>query len=116
MLFYWYDPQYLNATYKLVAGAAAAALQGLPGRREAGRRPEKYACAYPTYVLDEVHQQEVRDERLARRQVREEAGSWTNADQNVVAGLIAGKHMDPDKAAEQWIAKNQAKVNKWLGK
>jgi ABC-type proline/glycine betaine transport system substrate-binding protein len=24
--------------------------------------------------------------------------------------------MDPDKAAQQWIAKNKAKVNAWLGK
>jgi glycine betaine/proline transport system substrate-binding protein len=42
--------------------------------------------------------------------------SWTNADQNTVAGMIAGQHMDPDKAAQAWIAKNQAKVNQWLGK
>jgi ABC-type proline/glycine betaine transport system substrate-binding protein len=33
-----------------------------------------------------------------------------------VANLIAGKHMDPDKAAAQWVKANQAKVNKWLGK
>ena len=37
-------------------------------------------------------------------------------DQNFVAGLIAGKHVNPDKAAQQWIAANKAKVNVWLGK
>ena len=41
---------------------------------------------------------------------------WSNADQNFVAGLIAGKHVNPDKAAQQWIAANKAKVNVWLGK
>ncbi len=41
---------------------------------------------------------------------------WTNQDQNAVAKLIAGNHMDPDKAAQQWIKANQAKVNAWLGK
>ncbi len=41
---------------------------------------------------------------------------WSNLDQENVARMIAGQHMDPDKAAKQWIAANQAKVNKWLGK
>ena len=41
---------------------------------------------------------------------------WSNADQNIVAKLIAGNHMDPDKAAQKWITANQAKVNTWLGK
>jgi ABC-type proline/glycine betaine transport system substrate-binding protein len=30
--------------------------------------------------------------------------------------MIAGDHLNPDKAAQKWIAANQAKVNKWLGK
>ena len=39
---------------------------------------------------------------------------WTSADQNFVANLIAGKKMKPDKAAEQWVKANKAKVNAWL--
>jgi glycine betaine/proline transport system substrate-binding protein len=42
--------------------------------------------------------------------------SWSNADQNAVAKMIAGDHLNQDKAAQKWIAANQAKVNKWLGK
>jgi ABC-type proline/glycine betaine transport system substrate-binding protein len=30
--------------------------------------------------------------------------------------MIAGDHLNPDKAAQKWIAANQAKVKKWLGK
>jgi len=41
---------------------------------------------------------------------------WTNDDQETVAKWIAGDHMDPDKAAQKWIAANKAKVNAWLGK
>ena len=41
---------------------------------------------------------------------------WTDADQNFVANLIAGKHVAPDKAAETWVKANGAKVNTWLGK
>ena len=40
------------------------------------------------------------------------SGTWVNT----VAKMIAGDHMDPDKAAQKWIAANKAKVNKWLGK
>ena len=32
------------------------------------------------------------------------------------ANLIAGKHMDPEKAAEQWVKANPGKVKAWLGK
>ena len=42
--------------------------------------------------------------------------NWSNADQNAVAKMIAGDHVNPDKAAQKWIAANKAKVNKWLGK
>ena len=30
--------------------------------------------------------------------------------------MIAGQHMDPDKAAEKWVKANPAKVKAWLGK
>ena len=34
---------------------------------------------------------------------------WSADDQNYVANLIAGKHMDPAKAAEQWVKANPAR-------
>ena len=42
--------------------------------------------------------------------------SWSNQDQEIVAKWIAGDHMNPTRPAQKWIAANQAKVNKWLGK
>ena len=41
---------------------------------------------------------------------------WTADDQNFVANLIAGEHMDPAKAAEKWVKANPGKVKAWLGK
>jgi ABC-type proline/glycine betaine transport system substrate-binding protein len=29
--------------------------------------------------------------------------------------MIAGQHMDPDKAGEKWVKAHQANVKKWLG-
>ena len=40
----------------------------------------------------------------------------SNVDQNYVANLIAGQHMDPAKAAETWIKAHPAFVKTWLGK
>ena len=71
VLFYWYDPQYLNASYKLSQIQLPAALQGLPGRREAGGQPEEVRLRISELHAAEVHEQEVRDERLARRRRRE---------------------------------------------
>ena len=69
VLFYWYDPQYLNAQYDLVRIQAAQALQGLPGRREAGREAR---VRVPVVRARQARQREVRDERVAGSRVREE--------------------------------------------
>ena len=41
--------------------------------------------------------------------------TWTNDDQNLVAKYIAEDGMDPDDAADKWIADNQDTVQGWLG-
>ena len=40
--------------------------------------------------------------------------SWTNEDQNTVAGYIARDGMDPAAAAKKWIDANPEKVAAWL--
>src|SRR6478609_7735773 len=41
--------------------------------------------------------------------------TWTNEDQNVVAGYIASDGMSPEDAAAKWVDENQDKVDAWLG-
>ena len=72
VLFYWYEPQYLNAVYDLVQGEAAARVQGLPARREGGRAGEEVPLRLRAVRHRQADQREVRDERLARRVVRQE--------------------------------------------
>ena len=115
VLFYWYDPQYLNATYKLDQVALPPRFKGCQDDEKAGGDPKKYACAYPSYVLEKVFSKKFATGGSPAVAVLKR-WKWTNADQNAVAKLIAGQHMDPDKAAKQWIAANQAKVKAWLGK
>jgi hypothetical protein len=38
----------------------------------------------------------------------------TNDDQELVAQQIAGEKVDPDKAGQDWVAKNADKVEAWM--
>ena len=115
VLFYWYDPQYLNAQYKLSQIQLPARFKGCKDDEKQGGNPKQYACAYPSYTLEKFFSAKFAKSGSPAVAVLKRF-SWSNADQNSVAGAIAGQHVDPDKAAQKWIAANQAKVNKWLGK
>ena len=115
VLFYWYDPQYLNATYKLTQVKLPARFKGCQDDEKQGGDPKKYACAYPSYTLLKFMSKKFATSGSPAVGVVKRF-SWSNADQNTVAGMIAGQHINPDQAAQKWIAANKAKVNKWLGK
>jgi glycine betaine/proline transport system substrate-binding protein len=115
VLFYWYDPQYLNATYKLDQVQLPKRFPGCKDDEKAGGNPKAYACAYPSYVLEKLFSKKFATSGSPAVAVLKR-WKWTNADQNAVAKMIAGDHVNPDKAAQTWIKANQAKVNKWLGK
>jgi len=113
VLFYWYDPQYLNATYKLDQVQLPPRFKGCQDDESKGGDPKKYACAYPTYILTKFFSKKFATSGSpAVKFLRK--WRWSNTDQNVVAGMIAGQHMNPDKAAEKWVKANQPKVKKWL--
>ena len=115
VLFYWYDPQYLNAQYDLVRMQLPARTKTCKDDEKEGGNPKLYACAYPSYGLDKLVSGKFAKSGSPALAVIKKF-KWTSADQNAVANLIAGKKMKPDKAAEQWVKANQAKVNVWLAK
>jgi glycine betaine/proline transport system substrate-binding protein len=115
VLFYWYDPQYLNATYKLSQVQLPARFKGCKDDEKQGGNPKQYACAYPTYTLLKFFSAKFAKSGSPAVAVLKRF-KWSNADQNTVAAMIGGQHMDKDKAAQKWIAANTAKVNVWLGK
>jgi glycine betaine/proline transport system substrate-binding protein len=115
VLFYWYDPQYLNATYQVSQIQLPKRFKGCLDDEKQGGDPKKYACEYPSYTLLKFMSKKFATSRSPAVGVVKKF-SWSNADQNAVAKMIAGDHMNPDKAAQKWIAGNQSKVNKWLGK
>lgn len=110
VLFYWYDPQYLNAVYDLYRVQLPKRFKGcLDDEKVAG----KHACEYPSYGLDKLVSGDfAKSGSPALKVIRK--FTWTSDDQNFVGNLISGKHMSKDKAAAVWVAKNKAKVNSWL--
>jgi glycine betaine/proline transport system substrate-binding protein len=117
VLFYWYTPQYLNASYQLSEIK-------LPPRSKKcvdsynpklGSNWSIYRCAYGQTIIDKLYSAKFAKSGSPAIQVIRR-WKWTANDQNFVANLIAGKHVDPDKAAEQWVKANPAKVKAWLGK
>ncbi|HEY7177761.1 MAG TPA: glycine betaine ABC transporter substrate-binding protein [Gaiella sp.] len=117
IIFYWYTPQYLNTAYQLSEIK-------LPARSKTcvdsynpklGSNWGIYKCAYGLTIIDKLMTSKFAKSGSPAVGVIKR-WKWSANDQNYVANLIAGKHMDPEKAAEQWVDANPAKVKAWLGK
>jgi glycine betaine/proline transport system substrate-binding protein len=116
VLFYWYTPQYLNSAYQLSEVA-------LPPRGKTcvdsynpklGTNWSIYRCAYGQTIIEKmISSKFAKSGSPALKVIRN--WKWSSNDQNTVANQIAGKHVDPDKAAEAWVKANPAKVKAWLG-
>jgi glycine betaine/proline transport system substrate-binding protein len=111
VLFYWYDPQYLNAVYDLYRIQLPKRFKGcIDDEKVKGNHACEYA-GYPT--LDKLVSSEfAKSGSPALKVVRN--FEWTGADQNFVSNLISGKKMAKDKAAAVWVKAHAKQVNAWL--
>jgi glycine betaine/proline transport system substrate-binding protein len=111
VIFYWYDPQYLNGKYQVVEVK-------LPKRFAACKDDEKqagnHACSYPRYPLMKLMSKKFAQSGSPAVGVVKRF-KWASADQNIVATWIGLDHVAPDKAAEKWVKANPGKVKAWLG-
>jgi glycine betaine/proline transport system substrate-binding protein len=117
VIFYWYTPQYLNASYQLSEVKLPARGKNCVDsyNPKLGSNWSIYKCGYGQTIIDKlISGKFAKSGSPAVALVKK--WKWTANDQNFVANLIAGKHMDPDKAAAQWVKANSAKVNAWLRK
>jgi glycine betaine/proline transport system substrate-binding protein len=51
VLFYWYDPQWLNSQYQVSRIQLPKRFKGCLDDEKAGGPPAKFACEYPSYTL-----------------------------------------------------------------
>jgi glycine betaine/proline transport system substrate-binding protein len=117
ILFYWYTPQYLNKAYQLSEIKLPPRFKGCQDsyNPKLGSNWKIYKCAYGQTVIDKLMTSKFAKSGSSAVPVIKR-WKWTADDQNYVANLIAGQHMDPAKAAEQWVKANPGKVKAWLGK
>jgi glycine betaine/proline transport system substrate-binding protein len=113
VIFYWWTPQYLNASLDLVEVKLPARTKNCKDDASAGGNIQQYRCAYAADPLNKVFSKEFA-QNGGRAYSFLRKWKWSNADQNLVAKWIAGDKVKPDKAAERWAKANAAKVNGWL--
>jgi glycine betaine/proline transport system substrate-binding protein len=109
IIFYWYDPQWLNSKLDLVHVKLPTP------NASCNSDPKTASCDYPPYPLEKyVSTKAVNDPKKASAVQFLKNWTWTSADQDSVALAIADKHMSPADAGKQWVTANMDKVNAWL--
>jgi glycine betaine/proline transport system substrate-binding protein len=114
VIFYWWTPQYLNTNLDLAEVQLPARFKGCKDDASSGGDIKQYRCAYSTYPLEKLFSKKFAQSGSPAVGVLRRF-KWSNDDQNFVANLIAGEHMDPQKAAETWIKAHPRQVKQWLG-
>ena len=106
LLFYWWDPHWLNSTVEL-SSSPPGVYGGL--RRRQGR----VACDYPETPLNKIISVKFNtsggDAATLIKNFK-----WTNADQNSVANDITNNSMTPEAAAKKWVDANEAVWKAWM--
>ena len=113
VIFYWWTPQYLNKNLDLAEVKLPARFKGCQDDASSGGNTKKYKCAYDAYPLNKLFSKKFAGSGSPAVKVLRKF-KWSNADQNFVANLIAGQHMDPAKAAQAWIKTHPKQVKQWL--
>jgi len=107
LLAYFYEPQWFFNEMDLVQVELPEYTPGCDAD------PEKVACGYPPYDLNKIVSTDFAESGGAAYDLVRNF-QWTAEDQNTVSQLIAEEGMDPDDAADEWIADNQDMVDSWL--
>jgi glycine betaine/proline transport system substrate-binding protein len=113
VIFYWYTPQYLNAEYDLAEVKLPPIKPGCKEDAKAGGDPEQYKCEYTQTDIQKLFSKEFAESGSPAYDVLSKM-KLTNDDQELVAQQIAGEKVDPDKAGQDWVAKNADKVEAWM--
>lgn len=109
LLFYWWDPQWLNSQVELTRIPLPKYTAGCDADKV------KVACDYPETPLNKIIRVKFdQDGGAAAKMIKN--FQWTNADQNQVAEYITNENMKPEDAAKKWVDANEAKWQAWIPK
>ncbi len=107
LLFYWWDPHWLNSQVELTRVPLPAYTEGCDADKNA------ITCDYPETPL----------RKFMRTEFNTTGGdaatliknwTWTNADQNLVADMITNQDMTPEDAAKKWVDEHESTWQAWL--
>lgn len=104
---YFYEPQYFMAEVPLEKVALPPYTDGCQDD------PETVACDYPETPLKKIVGTEWSESDSTAVGLVQNF-TWTNEDQNLVAGYISADGMSPEDAAAKWVEENADKVDAWL--
>ncbi|MEW9547671.1 ABC transporter substrate-binding protein [Nonomuraea sp. NPDC050783] len=107
LLMYFYEPQWLFSKVKLVKVALPPYAVGCDANAA------KVACDYPPYLLDKIVSRDFA-ERGGRAYELVRNFSWTNDDQNAVAGAMINDRRSAEQAAAEWVAENKIVWKDWI--
>ena len=107
LLFYWWDPHWLNSQVELTRVPLPPYTEGCDADVEA------IACDYPETPLKKFMRTEFNNTGGdAATMIKN--WTWTNDDQNLVADMITNQDMSPEEAAQKWVDENQATWEAWV--
>ncbi len=107
LLFYWWDPHWLNSQVELTRVPLPAYTEGCDAD------PQAIACDYPETPLRKFIRTEFNDNGGDAATLIKN-WTWTNDDQNLVADMITNQDMTPEDAAKKWVDEHQSTWEAWL--
>jgi glycine betaine/proline transport system substrate-binding protein len=107
LLGYFYSPQWLLSEIDLVHVPLPRYTPGCDAD------PKTVACDYQPYDLDKIENRAFAYSGSPAAQLIQNF-SWTNDDQNQVAGDLTGRKLSPDQAAERWLDGHRPVWQEWL--
>ncbi len=109
LLAYFYEPQWFFNELKLVKVDLPEYTPGCDAV------PSEVDCDYPPYELNKVVATDFAESGSPAYDLVKNF-QWTEEEQNTVSKYISEDGMEPDDAADKWIADNQDMVDVWLDK
>lgn len=107
LLFYWWDPHWLNSQVELTRVPLPAYTAGCDADAE------KIACDYPETPLRKFIATKFNTDGGAAAQMIKN-WKWTNADQNLVADMITNQGMTAEQAAKKWVDEHESIWKAWI--
>jgi glycine betaine/proline transport system substrate-binding protein len=113
LLFYFYQPQWANAKYALVAVKLPAVTPQCDASRLGQGKDGKYNCDYPTDPLLKAVSAQLQTKNPKVFQFLQKM-KWTGENQNLVTSYKNADGMTMEAAAQKWVDANSSVWKAWL--